>query len=198
MIRIVEDRPELTLRQRWNSYLAILIAVVGVILGFVYRANIVDATYPFINRQVGITARYPARWLLEERDSRVVFRAVDPTARPFKTALQITLIPIGEGATAAGILNLLNMDRAARLPAYRSFIPEDADVGGQRGTQMFYAYASVGADPFLDDLPITVRAIDIVLLRPGQAVVITYEDDANAFERNRHYFEAFLRSIAFI
>lgn len=198
MIRIMDERPDLTLRQRWNGYLAILIAVSGVIAAFLYRANVINATYPFINRQVGITARYPARWLLEERDNRVVFRAEDPTARPFKTALQITLIPVGQGATAAGILDLLNMDRAARLPAYRSFIPEETAVGGQRATQMFYAYAAVGTDPFAQDEPITVRAIDIVLLRPGQAVVISYEADAASFERNRHYFEAFLRSISFV
>jgi hypothetical protein len=189
--------PDLTFNQRWNSYLAIAIALGGVIFGFFYRANVINATFPFINREAGITARYPANWLLTENPGAVVFRAEDPTARPFKTAIQITLLPIGAGAQAADILNLLNMDRAARLPAYRSFVPEDSALGTSRATQMRYAYASVGTDPFLQVEPVTVRALDIVVLRPGQAIVITYEAAVDRFEEKRGYFDAFLRSLSF-
>jgi len=190
-------RTPLTFRQRWASYLAILVAVLGLAAGFVYRSNVINATYLYDNPQVGIAARYPARWLLEENDRDVVFRARDTIELPFKTTLQIRLIPTGEGARAGDILNLLDMDRAARLTGYRSLerlpltLPD-----GRRGTLMYYAYAFVGTDPFLQNQPITVRAEDVVLLRTGQAVVITFESAADTFEANRHYFDSFLASLS--
>ncbi len=191
------ERPPLTFRQRWSSYLIILVALGGLFAGAIYRSNVINGTFLFDNPQIGISARYPSRWLLEEAEKDVVFRARDMTELPFKTALQIRLIPTGDGARAADVLNLLDMDRAARLPAYRSLDRAPITLAaGLRGTLMFYAYASVGIDPFLQDQPITIRAEDIVLLRPGQAVVITYEAEINAFERNRHYFDNFLASLS--
>jgi hypothetical protein len=62
---------------------------------------------------------------------------------------------------------------------------------------MLYAYAASEANPILQSIPIVVRAIDVVVLRSSQAVIITYRADAESFERNRHYFEAFLRALEF-
>jgi hypothetical protein len=201
MTRIIDSDspPELTFRQRWASYLTLLVALFGILGGMLARSNVVNATYPFSKPEVGILARYPAQWLLEEGSTTAfVFRATDPASTPFKTSLQITLIPTGTGARPADILYLLDMDRAARLAAYRSLERIQVDLpGGKRGTQMTYAYASVGTDPFLQTEPITVRAVDIVVLRSGQAVVITYESAADSFEHNYHYFDAFLRSLSF-
>ncbi|GAB4554428.1 MAG: hypothetical protein OHK0023_24540 [Anaerolineae bacterium] len=189
---------ELTFNQRWASYLTIAVAIAGVVVGYIYRQNTIDATFPFINREAGITARYPARWLLEEGGANFVLRAQDPAALPFKTTLQLRLLPTGEGARPSDILDLLDLDRAARLPAYRSQTRQPVTLpNGARGQQMIYAYAYVNPNPFLQAEPITVRALDIVLLRTGQAVVITYEAEASRFERHRHYFEAFLRSLSF-
>lgn len=198
--RITESRggSGLTFRQRWATYLTLAVAMLGILAGVLYRANTIGATYPFINREVGITARYPARWLLEESPPDFVLRARDPGALPFKTTLQVTLVPTGAGARPADILNLLDMDRASRLPAYRSLgrVPITL-VGGGRGQQMTYAFAYVEPNPFLQTEPVTVRAVDIVVLRPGQAVVISYQAAAAEFERQRHYFDDFLRTLAY-
>ncbi len=188
----------LTLRQRLANYLVIGAALLAIGYGFIYRDNILSATFPFVNREAGITARYPARWLLEEGGARFVLRAQDPAALPFKTTIQLQLIPIGDGARPADILDLLDIDRAARLPAYRSLSRSPANLpGGQRGQQMIYAYAYIDPNPFLQAEPITVRALDLVILRTGQAVVITYEAKADVFEAYKHYFDAFLRSLTF-
>jgi hypothetical protein len=191
-------RPELTFRQRWASYLTIIVAVLGVLAGNAVRGNVVSATFPFSNPEVGVSARYPANWLLQEGGSAFVLRARDPAALPFKTTLQVRLIPTGPGVRPGDILNLLDLDRARRLPAYRSLSREPVTLpDGQRGTRMVYAYAYVESDPFLQAEPITVRAMDIVVLRTNQAVVITYESEAASFERNRHYFESFLGGLVF-
>lgn len=192
------DRPELTFRQRWASYLTLLVAVGGLLLGVIYRNNTVGATYPFINRQLGISARYPANWLLEEGGDQFVLRARDPAALPFKTTIQMSLLATGQGARPSDVLNLLDLDRARRLAAYRSLSQDTAVLpGGQRGVQMEYAYASVETNPFLQTEPITVRATDIVVLRQNQAVVITFIAESARYEEYRTYFEAFLRTLAF-
>lgn len=192
------DDTSLSLRQRTANYLVISVALAAVIYGFIYRDNLISATFPFVNREAGISARYPARWLLDESDSRFVLRAQDPAALPFKTTIRLQLIPIGSGARPADILDLLDIDRAARLPAYRSLSRTPTTLpGGQRGQQMIYAYAYIDPNPFLQAEPITVRALDLVVLRTGQAVVITYEAKADVFEKHKHYFDAFLRSLTF-
>ncbi|MDW8299704.1 MAG: hypothetical protein RML95_10240 [Anaerolineae bacterium] len=188
----------LSVRQRLANYLVIAAAFLAVGYGFIYRNSILSATFPFVNREAGITARYPARWLLEEGGTRFVLRAQDPAALPFKTTIQLQLIPIGNGARPADILDLLDIDRAARLPAYRSLSRTPTVLpNGQRGQQMIYAYAYLDPNPFLQAEPIAVRALDLVVLRPGQAVVITYEAKADVFEKHKHYFDAFLRSLTF-
>ena len=62
---------------------------------------------------------------------------------------------------------------------------------------MAYAYAYTESNPILQTIPITVLAVDVVVLRSNQAIIITYRADAQSFERNRHYFDAFLRSLEF-
>src|SRR5512140_3832815 len=107
MSRIPEESAStaLTFRQRWASYLTVLVAVLGLLGGALIRSNVVNATYLYSKPEVGILARYPAQWLLEEGTStQYVFRASDPASTPFKTSLQIALIPTGTGARPADIL----------------------------------------------------------------------------------------------
>jgi len=198
MIEILDERLELNFRQRWASYLTIAAAIAGLLGGLLLRNSITNATIRFENKQTGITVRYPADWLLEQgqENSDLVIRVQDPAATPFKTTLQISLQPIGEGARVAYILDLLNIDRAATLAAYRplEIVPISLPSGVQ-GTQMTYAYVASEANPFLQTVPIVVRAIDVVVIRGSQAIIVTYEADAPSFERNRHYFDTFLRTL---
>jgi hypothetical protein len=200
MIEIITPQSaELNFRQRWASYLTIAVAVVGLLGGVLLRSSIIDATVRFENKQAGIAVRYPVNWLLDENREDFVLRVEDPAATPFKTMLQISIVPIGQGARSAlDILNPLNISRATSLPSYRTLeISPIRLPNGTSATQMLYAYAASEANPILQSIPIVVRAIDVVVLRSSQAVIITYRADAESFERNQHYFEAFLRSLEF-
>lgn len=195
-----EDRAELTFRQRWGSYLALALAALSLLTGVLFRANSLGEAATYTNPEAGIEARYPASWLLTEggESDDFVFRAQNSAARPFKTLLQVRLIPTGSGVRPGDVLNLLDLDRAGHLAAYRSLQRSPATLpDGRRGTQMTYSYAYIDPDPFLQAEPVTVRAIDVVVLRPAQAVVITFESDAAVFEENAAHFDAFLRSLVF-
>ncbi len=199
MIEVLySERAALNVRQRWASILTILVALGGLLLGYLLRVSMIEATLRFENKQFGIAASYPDGWLLEENQGNIVFRVQDPAALPFKTSLQVALIPIGADARPTDILNRLNIERANRFPAYRSLerVPTTLPNGAQ-GVQMSYAYAAVETNPFLQSEPIAVRAVDVVVLRGAQAIVISFESDAQSFERNRRYFDAFLRSLQF-
>src|SRR5664279_2447288 len=90
MINYLNPEPiELSLRQRWASYLTILVALGGLGSGLLLRNQSLDATNRYENQTVGIVARYPANWLLEESQ--------DPTRADFVFQVQdLSLIHISE------------------------------------------------------------------------------------------------------
>ncbi len=198
MIEILgSESAALNFRQRWASYVTIVVAIGGLFLGYLMQSNVINATQRYENKQVGIAARYPAQWLLEENQGNVVFRAQDASAIPFKTTLEITIQPIGPGTRSAlDVLNPLNITRAVTLSAYAelSIVPVTLP-NGLPATQMTYAYASVESNPALQTVPVMVEAVDVVVLHGSQAIIITYQADSDSFDRNRYYFDNFLRTI---
>jgi hypothetical protein len=191
----------LNFRQRWASYLTIALAVVAVGGGLLMRNRVQSSTNIRPRQDDGITARYPANWLLQEgtkgKDD-YVFRVQDPAAVPFKTTLQVSLLPVGPNARAFDILSALNISRAAEVPMYQALeITPITLPSGTQGTQMAYAYASREINPFLQSVPIIVRSIDVIEIRANQAIIITYKADAGTFEQNRHYFNSFLRALEY-
>jgi hypothetical protein len=198
MIEVLSIEPtELNFRQRWASYLTILVALGGLFAGFVMRSSVVNATERFENKQVGIIARYPSQWLLEENQGDVVFRVQDPAAIPYKTTLEISIVPVGPGARSAlDVLNPLNITRAISFPAYTTveIVPVTLP-NGRQATQMTYAYASIESNPALQTIPLMIRAVDVVVLHSSQAIIITFRSDSESFERSRHYFDDFLRTL---
>ena len=192
---------ELNFRQRWASYLTLLAALVGVLGGALLHNQALNATQVFENKEAGISARYPTNWLLQEGKTvggalDFVFRAQDPSALPFKTTLQVSLIPVGPQARASDIPDLLNMSRATAYAAYRplSIVPV-ALTNDIHGIQMTYAYVSTETNQFLQSVPIAVEAQDVIVLHSSRAVIITYQADSQTFDGNHHYFDNFLTSL---
>jgi len=83
----------LTFNQRWNSTLAIVLAAAVLMVGLTLRANALNTTQTFEDLETGVRARVPAGWLLDMQSTEYVFRAQDPAARPFKTMLQVSVLP---------------------------------------------------------------------------------------------------------
>jgi len=67
----------------------------------------------------------------------------------------------------------------------------------QAATAMNYTYANIESDPFLETVPVVVRGIDILTIRRGQAIIITFLSDASSYNENYAYFERFLASLEF-
>jgi hypothetical protein len=191
---------ELTFRQRWANTLTIVVAVVGLGLGILTRSNDLNATLPFRNAEFGISAQYPAAWVRDESGAQdgLVFRAIDVAAIPFKTALSITVRPIGGDTRLDDLVNSLDVTRSLDLPAYRLVSRTPITLaGGQAGVRLVYSYAFIDPNPFLEAETIAVLAEDVVVLRRGQAVIATFTSELTQFERNVGFFESFLASLQF-
>jgi hypothetical protein len=186
----------LTFTQRWNSYLALVAAVVVLFLGLTLRGGALNVTQEFEDLEAGIRAQIPANWLLDAESDDYVFRAEDPDALPFKTMLQVSVLPVGDDATPRNVLDLLDIQRANRFSAYRVISrTEETLRDGSPAIRMEYAYTQDERNPFLETLPIVVEGVDVVVLRRSQAVVITFREERSQFEDNLYLFENLLQTL---
>jgi hypothetical protein len=191
----IEERPGLTFTQRWNSYLAIAMAAAVLLVGITLRDSTLNATQTFEDLEAGVRAQVPRGWLLDTQSSEYVFRAEDPDALPFKTVLQVSVLPVGPDATPNLVLDILNMQRAPRYSTYREISRADQMLRGEPAKRMTYAYTQDERNPFQATVPLVVQGVDVVVLRRGQAVIITYREERSAFEEHLYRFENLLRTV---
>lgn len=190
------EAESLTFIQRWNSYLALVAAALALFLGLRLRSGALNATQTFEDLEAGIRAQIPASWLIDTESEDYVFRAEDPEALPFKTLLQVSALVVGEDATPRNVLDLLDVQRANQLSAYRVISrTEETLRDGSPAIRMKYAYTQDELNPFLESLPIVVEGVDVVVLRRSQAVVITYREEREQFEDNLFFFENLLQTV---
>jgi hypothetical protein len=194
MTEFIERRP-LNFNQRWNSYLAIGMAFVMLFFGLSIRASNLNATQEFEDLEAGIRAQIPVGWLLDNDSPDYVFRVQDPDALPFKTLLQVSVMTVGPDATPNTILDILNIQRAPRLSNYQEISRTDTFLRDDAAKRMTYAYTEFERNPFQSSVPLVIQGVDVVVLRPGEAVIITYREERTAFETNRYRFENLLATV---
>ncbi|HVO41197.1 MAG TPA: hypothetical protein VMT34_01180 [Aggregatilineales bacterium] len=194
------ESAELNFRQRWATYLTLMTALLGLLLGVLLRARVINATDFYQNSQNGISARYPASWLLTQADlgEDLVFRVEDLSAVPFKTTMQLALRASGPDERANDVRDRLNISRSSQFVAYRALDTSPVTlVDGSPALRMNYAYVADEPNPFLQSVPVVVRGVDIIVLRNRQVLIISYRADSASFDTYYHYFDAFLRSLQF-
>jgi hypothetical protein len=197
MSEVIEarDEPGLNFNQRWNTYLAIAITASALFLGVTLRNNALNAAQTFEDLEAGIRAQVPAGWLLDAQSDEYVFRAQDPDALPFKTVLQISTLTVGPDATPNLVLDLLTIQRAARFSMYTEIARQDDALRDDPAKRMTYTFAQAERNPFQSSVPIVVQGVDVVVLRRGQAVIITYREQSASFDENLYRFENLLQTV---
>jgi hypothetical protein len=188
---------ELSFRQRWNSYLTIALVMGAVLLGLAMRRGTLNATQEFEDLEAGIRAQIPSGWMVDSgSNTDYVFRAEDPNALPFKTMLQVSVIPVGSDATPDNVLTYLDIQRPAQLSAYRRISVTNITLrDGSPAVRMTYAYTQNERDPFLESVPIVVQGVDVVVLRRSQAVIITYREERSEFDDHLYRMDNLLQTL---
>lgn len=196
LIEIVEQE-ELSWQQRWSHIITIGVAILALLYGLNLRSSILGATRIYTNVEAGIEARYPQNWLLDE-DGDYVFRVRDMTRAGFKTTLQIQTRPIGRQGTARNVFDTLNINRPQTLSTYNVLSIEDTILPDEsEGVRMTYSFVDTDPNPFLQTVPSVVIGEDLLTIRGGQAIIITFLADVRTYEDDQSFFNQFLANLQF-
>jgi hypothetical protein len=189
---------ELTYRQRWSHYFALIFGAVGMVIGINLRDSVINATWLYTNAQAGITAQYPQNWLIDELPGEYVFRVRNASEIGFKTTFQVAVVPVGPGSSVRTILDGLSLNRASILTGYNAFPREEFILPDETpASAMTYTFVAAESSPFLESLPVVVEGLDILTIQRGQAIVITFRSDSRTFDDNYPLFEQFLNTLDF-
>jgi hypothetical protein len=197
LIEIVSSS-EFTQRQRWSHYLTLVFALAAFLIGVNLRDTTLYATTTYVNSQAGIRAEYPKNWLKDETNGKgYVFRVQDTSRPGFKTTIQVAVRPVNTGVTQErNVLDALSLTREQTLSTYNVWSTEPfAMPDGTVATSMTYTYVATQPDPFLETIPVVVQGRDILLIRRGQAIVITFVAELKTYDEDFAIFERFLSSL---
>jgi hypothetical protein len=185
-------------RQRWSHYLTLLFAVVGLFIGINLRDSALGATFIYTNVQFGIRAEYPQNWLIDT-EGDYIFRVQNISQRGFPTTIQVAVQAVSSDTTTRYIFDALTLNRSQTLAEYNVLssgtvitLPDES-----LASIMDYTFASRESDPFLRSVPEVVRGRDVLTIKRGQAVVISFLSSATNYDRDFSLFERFLESLEF-
>jgi len=194
--RTTQNTSLLTRNDRISPLLVTLMATLAISFGFLLKQRTTADTWLFESRTSGISARYPAGWLVDERGTYVV-RIRDPLARPFKTQYFISVFPFATQSSVRTILDSLTLQRSSDLAAYRVLVVEDQTNLGTKTTRMTFSFVDSDPNPFVQRLPVVVLGEDIVILDRNRAVVATFMTDKDSYDTDRPAFTQFLASLRY-
>ena len=196
-LEIIGGRDTLTRQQRWSHLLTVILAGIMLFYGWNLRSGWLNATTNYTNVQAGIVAEYPQNWLLDE-DGNYVFRVRDMVQLGFKTTIQVAVSPVNENMTERNVLDTLNITRPNLLATYNVLSIETITLPDETpATMMNYTYVDIEPNPFLESVPIVVTGRDILAIKGGQAIIITFRSDALQFDEQLQIFEVFLDNLEF-
>jgi Tfp pilus assembly major pilin PilA len=197
-IEISDDTGALTRVQQWSNYITILLIVVFMLLGVNARNSNLTATTSYTNVQAGIQVAYPENWLLDEDGNNYIFRVRDMTRVGFNTTIQIDVETVSENASGWNILTARSLAQAPNLSNYEIFSIESTILPNDTvAMEMTYTFTSISANPSLESLPIVVIGVDILTIRRGQAIILTFFTDAQSFDDDKVIFDRFINSLEF-
>ena len=187
---------QITPRQRWSIAFSYILVCAGLALGVNLRDSALRQASVYSNVEAGIRASYPARWLLDEAGEGFVFRVRDMAYRGFKTVIEVSAVPVGADSAARNLLDQLSLQRAQLLIDYTVLgydvyrMPDDTDA-----TSMSYAFVARDASPFLEGVSSLVNGLDILTIRRGQALIISFRADAQVYARELDTLAWFIQNL---
>ncbi|MCY4464386.1 MAG: hypothetical protein OXE46_02490 [Chloroflexi bacterium] len=188
---------QLTQRQRWSLPLSYLVIAVGLLAGIVQRDNLLNQASVYMNDEAGITAVHPARWLLEESGD-FVFRVRDMSYPGFQTLIEVSTVAVGADNSARSIFDQLSLARAQALVDYHILGYDEYVLSDESmASSMAYSFVARDASPFLQGISTVVSGLDILLVRRGQGVIVSFRADSRIFEREVSTLRWFIENLEF-
>jgi hypothetical protein len=188
---------QLTQIQRWANYLTVIFGFVGLFIGFNLRDSALNATSIYINTQAGIQATYPRNWLIDQTGT-YVFRVRDMAQIGFKTSIQVAVQPVSSDNSERNALDALALSRWQPFAGYAITSSEPYVLPNETpAIWVTSAFVDTQIDPFLQGIPTSVASIDVISIKRGQAIIITFLTDAQFYDENLPIFQQFLNDLEF-
>jgi len=197
VVEFVGEGVELTQRQRWSHLLTILLGIVSIVVGIGLRDRALNATQRYVDSQAGIEAEYPLGWLLDT-GADYIFRVRDMAAAGFKTTIQVSVQPVSTEMTENDVLTSISLRRSQVLTAYNPVAPESFVMPNEEiAVAARHAFVATDLNPFLESVPVVVLGIDILTIKGGQVLVVTFRASAELYDEFFPIFERFLGDLIF-
>lgn len=188
---------QLTQRQRWSLSLSYLVIAVGLLVGINQRDSALNQASVYTNSEAGITAVHPARWLLEETGD-FVFRVRDMSYRGFNTQIEVSTVAVGADNSARSVFDQLSLARAQALVDYHVLGYDEYFLSDESSaSSMAYSFVARDASPFLQGVSSVVSGLDILIVRRGQAVIVSFRADSRIYEREVATLRWFIENLEF-
>jgi hypothetical protein len=186
-----------TRAQRFSHYFSIIYCLAALIIGVNLRDSVLYATTPYTDREVGITANYPAGWLLSIPEGDVLY-VEDMRRLGFKTTIRIQVLPFSPSTHIRNVIDSLALRRSAELPFYKTLTISSRPIrASEQATILQYTYVSSDNDPFLQKVPIVVQAEDVLIIRRNQVILISFAADATRYNADYPIFTRFLEALSY-
>jgi hypothetical protein len=196
-VEVLESVGGLSYRQRWSHYFVLIFSVLALLIGVNLRDSTLNATTLYVDSRSGIRVRYPQNWLIDTQGDYVL-QVRDTAQLGFTTTIRVSVVPVGAGMQAKNIFDSLSLARLQTLAAYQVLgIQPFALAGDENTSSMSYVYAATQGDPLLQSVPLIVRGLDILTIKRGQAVIVTFLADSSLFDREYPLFQRFLNNLEF-
>lgn len=188
---------QITPRQRWSIAVTYLLIILGLAIGVNQRDSTLNRASDYSNLEAGISAKYPARWLLEETGP-FIFRVRDMARRGFNTVIEVSAAPVGSDTSERNILDQLTLQRSQVLIDYTVLGYADYPLADDsRAITMSYSFVSRDSNPFLEGVSSIVYGLDILTISRGQALIIAFRADADIYQRELETLRWFVQNLEF-
>lgn len=186
----------MTFNQRWADYLTLVAGVLMLTGGVIFRDRLLNAQFFYQDVVSGVSAFYPAQWLLDT-DGDYIFRVRDTQTKGFKTTMQVSSLPASDETTARTIADRIALSRAQTLTDFRILSTTNTTFRDTEAQLILYTFVSRELNPFLEDIPSVVLAQDIIVRQRNRAFVLTFRAEASRYEALYPLFSRFLASLEF-
>lgn len=192
-------RDTLTRNQRLGHFFTLFFSAVGLLIGLNVRDSLLYETVEYFDPAAGIRIQYPVGWLIDTNAEDYLFRAQDVSHIGYRTTLQIATIPVSSDMTARNVFENLSNRRSVRQSNYRRLVMQLDYVlpNGETASLMEYRFVDDETNPFQQSFPDIVYGRDILVIRRGQGILITFLADVTTYQSDLLIFDRFLSSLAF-
>lgn len=174
-----------------STLLVFLITLGALYIGWTIKADAENRTR--VIERAGATIRVPATWIETKSDDETILISTwNPLNKNTRCTLESTATI--EGNTLSFMASQRNLARGQALTGYRVVSQRPARMNGRDIYEIEFAYIKDERG----EVPQIIRGIDYLFLGDGaEALVFSFEDDAEKFEASLPEFRLIAKTLVF-